>query len=414
MKDVLILSASAGAGHISAARALESAFKESYPCVSVRHEDALEYTNLAFRKVYCDAYIEMVNALPELLGFLYDYADHPWKDEKRRLAIDRLNSLPLIRLLEKEQPEHVVCTHFLPAEIISYLICKKRLKSNLSVVVTDMDIHAMWLCRHYSNYFVALEETREHLHRLGFDKSSVHVTGIPVAPQFKVRKDKMEMREKFGLAPDLPTIYMSSGGYGVGRTEEIIEALTAVKTDCQLLAMCGNNQALKERLEVFKTSLPGSCKLKVHPIPYTHQVDEYMSASDLVLGKPGGLTTAEALSKELGFIIINPIPGQEERNSDHLLERGVALKCNNLPALAFKVDSLLNDQVKLDSMQANAKEMARPNAAENIAGILIQTNSNHPVQTNKDKKHLCKSRVLQLLERRLGHDMGRTSLRSVS
>lgn len=385
---VLILSASAGAGHIRAADAIEKAYRLKGDKYEVYCEDALKYTNVAFRNFYSKAYIEMVNSLPNVLGLIYDYADKPWKDETRRLTIDRMNTRPLVRLLKKLKPDIVICTHFLPAEIISYLICKGRIKTKLSIVVTDMDIHAMWLTRHYSRYFVALEETKEHLKMLNFNSQSVSVTGIPIDPVFEKKLNKLEMRQKFGLDPHLPTIYMSSGGFGVGKIEEIAKNLALINQPVQMFAMCGRNAELKEKLERLNYSIYPGSKLRIVPVSYTTKVDEYMSASDIVLGKPGGLTTAEALAKELAFVIVNPIPGQEERNADHLLEQGAAIRCNNIPTLAYKVESIISSPEKLKSMSLNSKRIAKPGAANSvIEEIEASSDTLYGIKTN----HRCSS-----------------------
>jgi len=216
LNKVLILSASAGAGHIRAAEALEKAFKQSGATREIRNIDVLNYTNKVFRHLYSKAYIDMVNRMPEVMGWLYDHLDKPWKNERRRLALDRLNTRPLIKLLEDYNPDIAVCTHFLPAEILSWLKAKKRITCEQAIVVTDMDVHAMWLCRHYEQYFVALEETRVHMEKLGIDADKLTVSGIPIDPVFSLTKDKRAMRFKHGLSLDKTTILVSAGGFGVG------------------------------------------------------------------------------------------------------------------------------------------------------------------------------------------------------
>ncbi|MBD0373093.1 MAG: glycosyltransferase, partial [Pyrinomonadaceae bacterium] len=340
---VLVLSASAGAGHIRAAQAVERAFHEQRAAREVRHVDTLEYTNKLFRRLYAKAYIDMVNKTPELLGWLYDYLDKPWERERRRLALDKLNTRPFVRMLKEYQPDIIVCTHFLPAEIVSWLKAKERITSRQAIVVTDMDVHAMWLCHHYEQYFVALEETREHTIRLGIPADKVTVSGIPIDPVFAVEKDKREMRRKHGLSEDACTILVSAGGFGVGPIENLFHALLELRHEAQVLAICGRNEELKTRLESLASRLPNGARVRIKPVGYTTEMDEYMAASDIVLGKPGGLTTSEALARGLVMVIVNPIPGQEERNSDHLLEEGVAIRCNNLPVLAYKIDKLLDD-----------------------------------------------------------------------
>ncbi|MGI9035158.1 MAG: MGDG synthase family glycosyltransferase [Pyrinomonadaceae bacterium] len=370
-KKVLILSAAVGAGHLRAAEALEKAFLISNAAAEVKNIDVLNYTNPLFRRLYGKAYLEMVNAMPEVLGWIYDSLDKPWKNEKRRLTLDRLNTQPLIRFLKNYQPDIAVCTHFLPAEIISWLTAKQKINFPQAVVVTDFDAHAMWLCHHYEQYFVALEETKIHLAKIGIPPEKISVSGIPIDPIFAEPKDKTQMREKYGLAKDKLTILVSAGGFGVGNVEHLLIALSELKTPSQILAICGRNEELKTKLDVLATEKLNNERVTFKPVGFTREMDEYMSAADLIVGKPGGLTTSEALAKGLIFVIVNPIPGQEERNSDHLLEKGCAIKCNNLPVLAYKIDELVNDENRLAAMQKNVAKFARPNAAREIVERLL-------------------------------------------
>lgn len=368
---ILILSASAGAGHVRAAEAIEKAVIQMHAAREVKHVDTLDYTNRLFRKLYSKAYLELVNGAPDLLGWLYDYLDQPWKNERRRLALDRLNTRPFVKLLEHYQPEMTICTHFLPAEIISWLKAKKRLASRQAIVVTDLDIHAMWLCHHYEQYFVAMDETRVHMEKLGIPAEKITVSGIPIDPAFAETKDKRTMRRKHGLKIDRTTILVSAGGFGVGAIEHVIKSLLELRHAAQVVAISGRNEDLRKRLtRLVSTRAPGS-QVDVTVVGYTTEMDEYMAAADFMLGKPGGLTTSEALAKGLVLLIVNPIPGQEERNSDHLLEEGVAIRCNNLPALAHKIDGLLDDPQRLAVMRKNVSRLARPRAAYETVSKLL-------------------------------------------
>lgn len=365
---VLVLSASAGAGHLRAAQALEKALLAANAAREVRNLDTLEYTTKIFQHLYAKAYIDVVNKLPELPGFFYDRLDKPWKNERRRLALDKLNTRPFVKLLREYQPDMIVCTHFLPAEIVSWLKAKERIASRQAIVVTDFDAHAMWLCHHYEQYFVALDETRAYLEALSIPAHKITVSGIPIDPVFAEPKDKHAMRAKHGLLPDRTTILVSAGGFGVGAIDQLITELLKLQHPAQIIAVCGRNQELKKRLEIIKSTTQVSLK----PIGYTTEMDEFMTASDIVLGKPGGLTTSEALAKGLVFVVVNPIPGQEERNSDHLLEAGAAIRCNNLPVMSYKLDKLLDDPARFARMQKNAQKLGRPNAAQEIVQKLLE------------------------------------------
>ena len=366
LKRILLLSASAGAGHVRAAEAVEKAFQATADDLEVRHLDVLNYTNKVFRHLYSKAYIDLVNKMPEVPGWIYDKLDKPWKNERRRLALDKLNTRSFVKMLGEYQPDMIVCTHFLPAEIVSWLKAKERIASRQAIVVTDFDVHAMWLVHHFEHYFVAIDEARVYLEALSIPAEKITVSGIPIDPVFAEKKDKLEMRRKHELDPDRLTILLSAGGFGVGSVEPLISAVKSLQHRAQVVAICGRNEELRKRLLKTSSTVKAEENVLVKPIGYTREMDEFMSAADLVLGKPGGLTTSEGLAKGLAFVIVDPIPGQEERNSDHLLEAGVAIRSNNLPTLSYKLDRVLTDPQRLARMQANSKRLGRPNAAREI------------------------------------------------
>lgn len=361
--SVLILSAASGAGHVRAAEALSTEFAERG--VRAEHVEVLKYTSRVFRKVYSDLYIELVNKRPEILGWVYDSMDRPWRFQKRRLALDLLNTGPLVRLLREASPELALCTHFLPAEILVHLKKRKLIDFPVGIVITDFDSHAMWLYRGIDWYFVACEETKAHLAKLGIPEKTIHVTGIPIHPSFSKQISKADARLRHGLDPGLLTILVSAGGFGVGPMETLIRSLDEVAYPVQIVLICGKNAKLKSDMEKLKTIHP----MKV--VGFTAEMDSYMAASDFLVGKAGGLTSSEALASGLVLVIVNPVPGQEERNSDHFLEEGVAVRCNNLPALAYKMNSLLSDSERLQRMQRNVKRFGRPRAASDIVTTVL-------------------------------------------
>ncbi|HEY2547397.1 MAG TPA: glycosyltransferase [Candidatus Acidoferrum sp.] len=364
----LLLSASSGAGHVRAAQALEKAFAARGDCV-VEHIDAIQYVSKLFQRVYDKAYISMVRRAPELMGVLYERTDQPWQHPGRRLALDRLNTAPMIRLLERVQPDLCVATHFLPAEIIAWLIAKRKLQAHHAIAVTDYDVHAMWLCRTVDRYYVAIDESAEYLARVGVPPEKVRVTGIPVDPLFAKPLDRAETRRALGLDPSAPVILVSAGGYGIGPVEQLVGSLVALQRPWQVVAITGKAENIRKRLEELS---PNAGKLaagaaRLIPIGFTTDMDKYMAAADLLVGKAGGLTTSEALARALPMALVEPIPGQEERNADHLLEAGAAIRCNNLPVAAWKIAKLLDDPARLAKMRDAARGMGKPNAAAAIA-----------------------------------------------
>jgi processive 1,2-diacylglycerol beta-glucosyltransferase len=367
---VLLLSATSGAGHVRAAQALEKAFLAHGDC-TVEHIDALQHVSKFFQRVYDKAYISMVRRAPELMGLLYDRTDQPWLHPRRRLALDRLNTRPMIRLLKRIQPDLCVATHFLPAEIIAWLIAKRKLRAHNAIVVTDYDVHAMWLCRTVDRYYLAIEEAAQYLAGIGVPKEKLCVTGIPIDPLFAKPVNKSEARKHLGLDAGATMVLISAGGYGIGPVQQLVKDLLALERPWQIVAIAGKSEKTRKHLEELaktagKLQLPSGSP-RLCPVGFTTEMDKYMAAADLMVGKAGGLTTSEALARGLPMALIEPIPGQEERNADHLLEAGAAIRCNNLPAAAWKISALLDDAARLEKMRYAAKSLGRPRAAPDIA-----------------------------------------------
>ena len=371
---VLILSASAGTGHLRCGEALEEAFAADPRVGRVVHRDALRLGARWLRGVYSGLYARMARSAPELLGLAYRASDAPWRAGQLRLGLERMGAGPLMRWIRAEAPDLVVCTHFLPAGVVDWMLGAGRLRTHLAVVVTDLDCHALWLVRRVGHYCVALEETRAHLEAVGVDGDRIHVTGIPVAARFRDPVDREAVCARAGLDPARPILLVSAGALGMGPTEELVRRLLRVRLGAQMVVVCGRCPELRGRVESLVGGSPGVCVRG-----YTRRMHEWMRISALFVGKPGGLTTAEALVCGLPMAVVAPIPGQEERNSDHLLEEGVAIRCNELTTAGFKIARLLADPGRLEAMALRAVRLAMPAAAETVAGRLLDAvGGGHP------------------------------------
>lgn len=333
----------------------------------VVHSDALDFTNKVFRDFYSKLYARLVQTAPEFLGWWYKQSDEPWKTDGMRLMLDRLNTGPLVKFIRHFNPHITVCTHFMPAGIISHLIAKSLLDAHLSIVVTDLDFHAMWLSRVFHRYFVAIEETKVHLEELGLPKERITVSGIPIDPEFATPIDRVATRFEYGLHPTRPTMLLSAGALGAGPAEFVVERLKNLRSKAQTIVVCGRSPETRDR--VLQLVGPNNVNFKV--FGYTTRMPDLMKISDLFIGKPGGLTTAEALACGLPMVIVSPIPGQEERNSDHLLEEGVAVKCNEMTTIPYKIDTLLDDPIRVEEMRRKAFALSRPDAARTIVRTLV-------------------------------------------
>ncbi len=366
-KRVLVLSASVGAGHLRAAQAVELALRQLDPSAEVRNIDVLEFTNAAFRRVYGKAYLDLVNKAPHVLGYFYDLMDRPPSSQRKadrlRLALEKLNLASLLRFLRSEPWDIVVNTHFLPAELIASLRKQSKLDTPHFTVTTDFETHRLWVNQPCDHYFSATDEGAAYLRHMGVPAGDVTVSGIPIHPAFSEPKDKKVCLAEFGLVGDRPIVLQLSGGFGVGPIERIFRGILEIDVPLEIVVVTGRNEKVKAQLE--QVGVPACHGVKI--LGFTDKIDELMAVSDIIVSKPGGLTTSEVLASGAAMAVVNPIPGQESRNSDYLLENGAAVKINNVATLSHKLAPLLREPSQLKRLKENARRIAKPKAAFAIA-----------------------------------------------
>lgn len=366
---LLILHASAGNGHHRAAEALVAAASAAGHTAVLR--DILDFVPALFRKTYATGYLNLVRTAPELWGYFFTQTDRKAQrpaERRVRSVFNKLNALSFYSFLREEQPDAVLCTHFLPLELIGSLPPHRRHNLPLFGVVTDYAAHALWYCDSVNAYYVATEEARRQLRRKGQPAAGLVNTGIPVMPKFATRVTPAVGRERLGLRPDVPAVLVLSGGYGVGPTLEMLRACVAEPPPCQLLVVAGKNPELEQ---AAKHMLAGT-KLTATVYGFVDNVHELMDAADLIISKPGGLSTAEALAKGRPMVIVEPIPGQEQRNAEWLLENGAAVRLHEAVDTSWKLGTLLADPPRLAALAGNAAKLGRPNAAADILADVVR------------------------------------------
>lgn len=371
MKNLAIFSVSAGAGHVRAAMAIKATAERDFPGLKAEHVDIMDLVPDLFRKLYADSYLKLVENHPTLWGYLYKKADREKVDSllnKIRRAIERLNTRGFEAKLAEMKPDYVICTHFLPAELLSRLRRDGNFSAPVWVGVTDFDVHTMWIHQHMTGYFAAGEEIAYRLADRGLEQNRIHVTGIPIMPAFSQKLDRTTCAKELGIDPNKFTAIMMSGGAGVGGIETLAERLLKLPGDFQIIALAGKNQELLKKLQ----SLAADHPKKIFPQGFTTTIERMMAAGDVAITKPGGLTTSECLAMGLPMIVVSPIPGQEERNADYLLENGAALKAYDGAALEFRMKRLLEDPSRLQTLRENARRIGRPEAAKRVLELVTR------------------------------------------
>lgn len=364
-RRVLVVSVSAGNGHVRAAQAIVAHAWTDFPQLRLQHIDMMQIVPTLFRKLYSDLYLKIASGLPEAWGWLYRKTDCEQGNSlsgRLRRAVQRMCSRGLFNEIRRYHPDVIICTHFLPAEVLATGILEKRLEAQVWVQVTDFDLHQMWLHPGVTGYFVANEELAFRLQRQGIPRESIVVSGIPVMPGFNQRLTRADAAARLELDPARFTLLLMGGGAGMGMDPFWIrDCLTAWPT-MQVIVMTGRNQALRETLSQMQEVYPD----RLRTIGFTDDVAGLMRVSDLAITKPGGLSTSECLVCGVPMLLVNPIPGQEERNAAFLLQEGVAVRADDPLTLHYRLQKLLADPERLALMRERALALAKPAAAHDL------------------------------------------------
>ena len=366
---VLVISASIGGGHVAAGRALEPALEACG--LDVRHVDLLDYTTAPFRRLYRQAYFDLVRTAPDLVEWLGRRMDKSPSETKSRQArlrarLTRIVSFHLPRVIDRYDPAILIHTHFLPPEILSSRVAARMPRQ--AVVVTDFAAHNLWLQPKIDRYFVAADEVRVHLISSGVDARRVEVTGIPIDPRFASPPSRTEARAAFGLPVDRDVLLVMASGMERRTAIYVAKQLRDLRWPARVVLVCGRSQELRHDLLRATAEPDGLVDFEV--LGFTRQMASLMAASDVLIGKPGGLTTSEAFAAGLPFAVVQPYPLQEEANANYIIEHGAGVRVEPLTTLNHKVRGLLEQTDRRSAMRAAALRMARPDAANTIARSL--------------------------------------------
>jgi len=380
----MILSAGVGSGHNSAAAAVQQACAARADIDEVRVLDVLQESSALYRDLLGKGYFALVESVPWLVDWGYDISDQPFR---RRGPIDpwtRANAAPAMSEIKRFKPTAIVCTHFLPAQLVASLLLRGVIDAKTAIVTTDYDFQGLWLTSAFHALFVAREEGRVQLTALGLPPDRVGATGIPIS-----------VPNGGAPARDLdrpPMLLISAGASGGDYAAAVVRQTLHMRSPFTATVVCGRNDELRQRIEQIVA--PAGDRYRV--LGYTSDMPQLLREADLFVGKPGGLSASECMAAGLPMVLVNPIPGQEVRNGDYLMEQGAATRCNTPSTIGWKIDQVLGEPGRLKRMQAAAHRIGRPEAAGDVLTGLLDGPSRPLVVTRAAQKS-----ILAASERRL-------------
>lgn len=362
----LIFYAEAGAGHRRAAEALADQLIER-SAVVVKH-DAMRFTHPLFRRVYVSGGLTLITRLPRLYQAVYQLSDQPAIDRmlrRPRYHSQQISTRALYRTIDSFQPDAIICTHFLPAELCAGWRRSGRLRVPLCTIVTDFDPHFMWQHAGTDLYCVPTEDARTRLTQDGIDPAIIEVTGIPIGREFAAQPDRDAAARRLKLDPDRAIVLIMGGGLGVGAMEAAARSLLTHPLPAQIVFITGSNHALRRKLAAM------SAEWKVRG--FVNNMPDWLAAADVALSKAGALAGSELLAAGVPTIIPRALTGHEARNAEYLASTGAALLVDSAAEGLAQADRLLREPQRRALMREAALHAARPNAAALIADRIVNS-----------------------------------------
>jgi processive 1,2-diacylglycerol beta-glucosyltransferase len=376
---ILTLTVSAGSGHSKASEAINDYFNKNYPDVETKTINTLKYINPVIDKLVIGSYLNALKKTPAIYAKLFSYAESDDAVSNITQVVNDLLSIKIKNLIDKYAPDVIVCTHFFPLEMISILKRKGKIDIPAVAVITDYAPHSIWFYSYIDAYVIPHEDFVQDLIEKGIAKDTIYPYGIPINEEFMDEMDKKACRKELGIHEDALALLLMGGGLGMGNMKSIFEQLAFSNLPAQLIACTGSNMKLKNQL----IDISSRCNKKTLIYDFTDNVSSLMSACDILISKPGGLTVTESINKHLPLVITAAIPGHEERNADYLLNNGIAARVKDTDSIVSVIKQLTKSKFRLNHMVESAKEKSKPTATKDICELIL----NLAKDSKKSPKH---------------------------
>lgn len=366
-KRIILMYISEVSGHRNAALAIEKAMLMLEPDTETLNINAFNYTNPIAEKVTNSIYMGIIKIAPKIWDYLYDNPKIVKRIERTKENIHKANSPKLKKLFDKFMPDAVICTQAFPCGMVADYKKTYGLNLPLIAVLTDYVPHSYWIYDNVDYYIVPSEDIAASLVKRGVADKKVKSLGIPFDPKFGQLQEKSGLLHKYKLKSGIPTILVMGGGQGLGPIKTIVKSLEKVKSEIQEIVVTGTNKklykTLKRRIKKYKK--------RIILFGYAHHINELMNLADIVISKPGGVTTSEVLAMGKPMIIVKPLPGQEANNTRYLTEKGAAIKVDRPKEINSVVEGLIGNAHKLSQVKEAVRKIAKPSASMDIARLVL-------------------------------------------
>ena len=369
---VLIFTATVGNGHNATANVLKAKFEQSLGA-EVKIVDAYKtYASWFYAWTLDKGYIFACNHLVPFYNYFFKKSEKSTPENRNKTKAHN-NTYPIAAGMLKEimdfKPDLIVSTYIFVSVALNDLKNTYNIPAKIMTLTLDYGVSPYWECTNDFDYlFISGDYMKEDLLRRGFNEKQLYPLGIPIKDIFSTDIDKTKMRKELGLDEKLFTLTIMKSGFFSISDKKMMKELEKVKQKIQVVIINGKSGKNVEAFEklIKKTTAPHI----FHTIGFTDKVGEIFSASDLILGKAGGLTVTEAITKGLPSLIVNKLPQQEIYNKDYAINNGCALEVNKKDTISKQIEFLLSNPDELEKMQQNCKKIRKLFVADKMMNIL--------------------------------------------
>ncbi|MFU0799485.1 MAG: glycosyltransferase [Xylanivirga thermophila] len=372
--DVLIVSATYGAGHIQVSNALKQGLKSRCPDCRIKIYDYFSFLDPTLKKFFQFSYIQMLKHFSKGWEWYYTATKYIVPNSKWQRFINKMGEKKLLKVIKNTSPDVIVCTFPTPAGVVSTLKQDNEIDIPLVTIITDITTHNQWVHKYVDAYIVGASIVARNLKRNGISNDNIHVTGIPLRQEFEKTINDPSIWTRYNLHKNIFTILLMGGGNGLMTgIDELCTKLNGIDMPFQVIAITGTNKALAKKLERLKEK----CKNPIHVLGYVDDTAQLMEISDVLVGKAGGITIFEAMAKSLPMIIYNPLPGHEMSNTKFLLRKKAAIVAKDENDVIKYIEELMKYPKCLDNMKLAMESIAKPLATQHAVDIILKLMEEH-------------------------------------
>ncbi len=360
----LVLTISAGQGHNKTASAIGDYLKSQG--VDVDIIDTYKYFNTALSNLVEKGYLLSTKFTPAMYGNIYSKAEQRDHSDKINVVdmAGKIISRQFYKFIAGKNPDVIIATHIFAANLVSKFKEKKETHALTFGVLTDFTVHPFWETADLDYYVTPTALLNNQMIKKGIPEEKILPFGIPIEMKFSFATDKQEARKTLGIE-NKKTVFVMTGSMGYGDVIKYVKELDELEYDFQIITVCGNNTHLKNQIDRLRTHK------KIYNFGFVDNVDVIMDASDIIVSKPGGLTTSEALAKRMPMVLIDPIPGQEDRNYEFLVNNGLAIGVSETFSVGEALYQLLSSENRVACMAKMAEEVGKPDSSKRLGDFII-------------------------------------------